>query len=99
MRAASCTLAVPMLAREFSADRSALVARRLLKIAHKMACRTTCQIFSPLRGQKGWRLPAQMVSSRGRRAGKGSWHVEKVRLVALGAAAFLRWPSSQGLAS
>ena len=37
MRAARCTLAVPMLARAFSADRSALVARWLLKIAYKMA--------------------------------------------------------------
>ena len=49
----------------------------MLKIAYKMAFRTACRKFSPLRGQREWRLPAQMVSSRGRRAEKGSWNVEK----------------------
>ena len=41
-----------MLARAFSADRSALVARWLLKIAYKMACRTTCKIFSAARAER-----------------------------------------------
>ena len=96
MRAASCTQAVPMLVRAFSADRSALVARWLLKIAYKMASLPddVQKIFSAARAERMAPSGADGFFE-GRRAAKGSWHVEKVRLVALGAPAFLRWPSSQ----
>ena len=95
MRAASCMLAVPMLARAFPIDRLALVQCWMLKICVRNGLSDDVLEFFLRCAGKGWRLPAQMVSSRGRRAKKGSWHVEKVRPVALGAAAFLRWPSSQ----